>query len=75
MEAIELHGTIGAGFADRRAGSTASSASIVGRLFALLAEWQERIERRRSYERIDAHLMQDIGLTPVDMIAAASRRA
>jgi uncharacterized protein YjiS (DUF1127 family) len=68
--AFESHRTVGLGGGALRAETRASTSTMVGCLLSLFAGWQDRaVGRRRGYERINDHLMRDIGLMPVDIAA------
>jgi uncharacterized protein YjiS (DUF1127 family) len=54
--------TAGAGARARRAGSARATPSGL-RLFAFLCFWRVGEERRLAAERLDDHLLRDIGLT------------
>ena len=55
--------TAGAGAGARRPGSARATPSGLSRLFALLCFWRVGEERRLAAERLDDHLLRDIGLT------------
>jgi uncharacterized protein YjiS (DUF1127 family) len=40
-------------------------ASVLFSLAITVARWEERRQTRRALARLDAHLMRDIGMTPV----------
>jgi uncharacterized protein YjiS (DUF1127 family) len=40
-------------------------ASVLFRLAQVVARWEERRLTRRALSRLDAHLMRDIGMTPL----------
>ena len=55
--------TAGSGAPAPRAGSFRETPSGLSRLFALLCFWRVGDERRLVAERLDDHLLRDIGLT------------
>jgi len=55
--------TAGSGARAPRAGSVRPAPSGLSRLFALLCFWRVGEERRLAAERLDDHLLRDIGLS------------
>ena len=68
---FESHRTVGVSGPVPRTESPASTSTMIGWLLSLVDGWHDRAERRRSHERIDEHLMRDIGLTPIDITVLA----
>ena len=55
--------TAGAGARAPRAGSARATPSGLSRLIALLCFWRVGEERRLAAERLDDHLLRDIGMS------------
>jgi uncharacterized protein YjiS (DUF1127 family) len=53
----------GSGARARRAGQVRAEPSGLSRLFGLLCFWRVGEERRLAAERLDDHILRDIGLT------------
>jgi len=68
---FESQQTVGPSGTAPQTEKSASASTMAGCLLSLFARWQDQAERRRSYERINEHLMRDIGMTPVDMTVLA----
>jgi uncharacterized protein YjiS (DUF1127 family) len=70
--AFESHRTVGVSGAALRTETRGSISTMVGCLLSLFAGWQGRaVGRCRTHERINDHLMRDIGLMPVDIAVLA----
>lgn len=48
-------------------------ASVLFRLAQTVARWEERRQTRRALARLDAHLMRDIGMTPLAQAAECEK--
>jgi len=59
----EGYRTAGSGARAPRAGSVRETPSGLSRLFAFMCFWRVGEERRLAAERLDDHLLRDIGLT------------
>ena len=55
--------TAGSGARARRAGSVRSTRSGLSRLLGFLCFWRVGEDRRLAAERLDDHILRDIGLT------------
>ena len=59
------------GYAGRR--SADSAADLLQRLTATLKTWHYRITSRRELADMDAHLLRDIGVSPIEAQAEAGK--
>ena len=63
----EGYRTAGSGARAPRAGSVRETPSGLSRLFAFMCFWRVGEERGPTEERLDDHLLRDIGLTRTDL--------